>query len=452
MVGTRLSDEAVHGLRRLSVIVGGLLVGAGVAPELVGVGSAGFGQYQLLLIVLGGIGIVVGWLGRRIVLAHKALALLLLNSLVLLGILELGSGIVVEVLDRRARADAAAEALPGFIEHPYFRSRDWASSFWTEHRQAAFINRYEPYAVWRVAPFAGEYINISSEGERAASSAECQAGSYEILVFGGSAVWGWAAPDRSTIPWLLSDELARRHDRPICVRNLGQNAYVSTQELIGLIRHLQQGPVPDLVIFYDGWNDLNQFVRSGRQGGHAQVDRIAARFEEVDRGPLRELLSTTNAAELIARVTRRRPESAFPTLGVQQEGVPGAVRAIVGTYMTNYAIVEALATGLDFQFVFFWQPSPHQADYEPTDQERAILQRDDPALAAVASVVYEQIEGLSLSHEHLYVIPGRPFNGASDGVWVDRIHLTPEGNQLATRYIAEVLQPMLPRARPASTE
>jgi hypothetical protein len=120
--------------------------------------------------------------------------------------------------------------------------------------------------------------------------------------------------------------------------------------------------------------------------------------------------------------------------------------------MTNYAIVEALATGLDFQFVFFWQPSPHQADYEPTDQERAILQRDDPALAAVASVVYEQIEGLSLSHEHLYVIPGRPFNGASDGVWVDRIHLTPEGNQLATRYIAEVLQPMLPRARPASTE
>jgi lysophospholipase L1-like esterase len=318
--------------------------------------------------------------------------------------------------------------------------------------QAAFTNRYEPYVVWRVAPFAGEYLNISSEGERAASSAECQRGSYEILVFGGSAVWGWGVPDESTIPWLLREELARRHDRPICVRNLGQNAYVSTQEVIGLIRHLQQGPVPDLVIFYDGWNDLNQFVRSARRGVHAQVDRIASRFEGPDRSPLRELLSTTRTAELITRVARRRPEPRFPTLGVQQEGLPGAVRAIVSTYLTNYAIVEALAASFDFEFVFLWQPAPHQGDYEPTDEERAILQRDDPTLTAVASAVYEEVETLSLRYEHLYYMPGKILNGIPAGVWVDRIHLTPAGNRLAADHIAEVLEPMLRRARPASTE
>ena len=201
MVGTRLSEEAIHRLRQLSATVGGTLATAAVVPELAGFGSPGFGRYQLLLIIFGAIGLAGGWLGRRIVPVHKSLALLMVNAIVVLGVLEIGSGILLDVLDTRPLARAEARAERGFIEHPYFRSRDWASKFWTEHAQAAFTNRYEPYVVWRSAPFAGEQMNIGAGGERAASSTECQSGSYEILVFGGSAVWGWAVPDRSTPTW-----------------------------------------------------------------------------------------------------------------------------------------------------------------------------------------------------------------------------------------------------------
>ena len=136
----------------------------------------------------------------------------------------------------------------------------------------------------------------------------------------------------------------------------------------------------------------------------------------------------------------------------QEEELAGAVGAVVSTYLTNYGIVEALATSFDFEFVFFWQPSIHLADYEPIDEELAILQRADPAMTALASAVYEEIEGLSPSYEHLYYVSGKLLNGTSSGVWVDRMHLTPEGNQLATHYIVEVLEPILRRASPTSME
>lgn len=38
--------------------------------------------------------------------------------------------------------------------------------------------------------------------------------------------------------------------------NYGENAYVSTQGLIHLILLLESGDVPDMVIFYDGVNDI----------------------------------------------------------------------------------------------------------------------------------------------------------------------------------------------------
>ena len=57
-------------------------------------------------------------------------------------------------------------------------------------------------------------------------------------MLGGSSLWGFGARDDQTIPSLLARRL---HDRGVQVevKNLSDLGYVSTQEVIGLLRELQ---------------------------------------------------------------------------------------------------------------------------------------------------------------------------------------------------------------------
>ena len=68
--------------------------------------------------------------------------------------------------------------------------------------------------------------------------------------------------------------LAEQNDkagRSVCVRNYGETGWVSTQELIKLMLELKRtGRKPDLVIFYDGANDVYLPYQYGRVDVHNQ--------------------------------------------------------------------------------------------------------------------------------------------------------------------------------------
>ena len=68
---------------------------------------------------------------------------------------------------------------------------------------------------------------------------------------------------------------------PAHIKNYGQGAYVSTQELISLIRKLQGSSRPDIVILYSGYNDAVSAVNWPEvRGAHFQLDRISEKFEK----------------------------------------------------------------------------------------------------------------------------------------------------------------------------
>ena len=69
-----------------------------------------------------------------------------------------------------------------------------------------------------------------------------------VFTFGGSTMWGWGARDDYTIASYLSKLLYEKGYRAE-VTNYGQIAYVSTQETIALLRCVQRGDVPDIVLF-----------------------------------------------------------------------------------------------------------------------------------------------------------------------------------------------------------
>ncbi len=84
-------------------------------------------------------------------------------------------------------------------------------------------------------------------------------------MLGGSSLWGFGARDDQTIPSLLARNLDQRGWR-VELKNLSEIGYVSTQELIALVRELQAGYRPDVVIFYDGVNDTTSALLEGEAG------------------------------------------------------------------------------------------------------------------------------------------------------------------------------------------
>jgi len=85
-----------------------------------------------------------------------------------------------------------------------------------------------------------------------------------IYMFGGSAMWGTGSADRNTIASLLQSYLIANNKR-YAVFNYGFSTVVAHQELSRLkTLHLDNG---DVVIFYDGANDIWQGVVYGRPSG-----------------------------------------------------------------------------------------------------------------------------------------------------------------------------------------
>ena len=64
------------------------------------------------------------------------------------------------------------------------------------------------------------------------------------------------------------------------VRNLGRRGFVSTQEVIYLMRELQAGRRPDVVVFYNGVNDAAAVsLWPEFPGAHVSFDTVHDRFE-----------------------------------------------------------------------------------------------------------------------------------------------------------------------------
>ena len=112
-------------------------------------------------------------------------------------------------------------------------------------------SRFAPYYYSRTKAMSGEYINVSLKGIRKTVK-NSENGAKKVFLFGGSTLWGTGAPDESTIPSIVNKHLGKNYD----IINFGESGYVSTQELNFLLERLTNNDIPDMVVFYDGVNDI----------------------------------------------------------------------------------------------------------------------------------------------------------------------------------------------------
>lgn len=251
-----------------------------------------------------------------------------------------------------------------------YRNVDWWEQYNVEY-DASLPYRWRPYLYFGRKPsYSGKYINIDTAGRRLTPQPSTPAvPRATVYFFGGSTTWGDTQRDEFTIP----AESARRLQETagpgqrVEVQNFGEGGFVSTQGLIGLQLQLRNGNRPDVVVFYDGINDVVATVQAGIPGLPQNEHKRVAEFDmgrRLDRPSYmhsaKNDLKTVGWLQFLSLkqmlsvnwVLNKAPKPALSVIGVDS-----AARATVRAYVSNVRMVEALGREYGFTPIFVWQPT-----------------------------------------------------------------------------------------------
>ena len=370
----------------------------------------------------------------RYVWSIASITLLLLICIEILSSLILAVVLTIENsgYDRRVNANA-------YIEQDKLWLEDYYKEFHQQHIS------WEPYVYWRYTPYKGHYINIDEKGLRRTWNTGISRRK-RIFVFGGSTVWGTGVRDDFTIPSFISRILSLEKGLNVEVINFGQSGYVTTQEIIALLRLLQNGQIPDLVIFYDGINDSFSAFQS-REAGIPQNE--FNRYAEFNSG--RSILLSArnlivNSATLrgmkgfMNRLKRKRIIDESMSLSNNTSNFNKLLYdKVVEVYQANIRYANQIAREFKFKTLFYWQPTvftkgDNKSSYEKV-QELTMFEVRDEFLRInkiIGKITHSNFTDLS-----------NIFKDYKEPLYVDEFHLGEKGNELIARYMVQDIVKLL---------
>jgi lysophospholipase L1-like esterase len=335
--------------------------------------------------------------------------------------------------DFRLDSDAYAEA-------------PWAVGYFEEDAQLRA--RWNPYTYWRMQPFNGRYIHVDEHGRRRTVQPGSEARGPKVFMFGGSTMWGTGARDSHTIPSQLAGALNERGISADIV-NLGEIGYVSTQEVITLMMELRAGNVPDVVVFYDGINDVTSAIHSGVAGIPHNEYRRRAEFNLLSRHRSgdydRTFLSrwiNQSATVRVARAIlyRLSPDDEETARTRVEKATAGLAGEVAHMYRKNIDMVRLLAKQHGFDTLFYLQPVIFRKEtltsYEQVQLDAASVYHEffDACYAAVTEQV-SAVQGFRDISSVLAKLQAPCF--------LDFMHIGEDANGLIAGEMAHDIAPLL---------
>lgn len=317
-------------------------------------------------------------------------------------------------------------------------------------------DRWQPYVYFRQKPFRGKTITVGPDGLRATWQPPPASGDssgtahrkLKLLSLGGSSLWGFGARDDQSIPSVVARMLYERGWR-VELNNLAEIGYVSTQEVVALFRELQAGYRPDVVIFYDGVNDITSGLLEGSAG--LSTNEIHRRTEfNLSQSPLRlagvlgaRLLADSGSYRFAQTVRRRLGGGSATLQPAQPAEMLGELSAgVLQCYQANLLLVEGLGRSFGFRPLFYWQPDVF------TKAIRHAVEEKEAASYAWAEPIFRQVHQRISASAALRSDPAfRDLSGIfgdSPGlVFIDYCHTTESANlRIAAAIVDDVIEAM----------
>ena len=316
---------------------------------------------------------------------------------------------------------------------------------------------YEPYTIWKRRPYRGTHTTIDITGSRRTVGNSTSEDALDIWMFGGSAVWGVGAPDHETIPSHLAALLNSTLSIDAKVRNLGRRGFVSTQEVIYLMRELQAGRRPDVVVFYNGVNDAAAVsLWPEFPGAHVSFDTVRDRFESNGEDDDIGWFARSTGLYKASRIVLDRVETdPFERDGIivyadrDTDSTPNyrwlAERGI-DLWLFNARVIDGLARTYGFIPLMAFQPGLWSTEklLDPSEESLIVSEMEYAGLKTIMTVRAEMAavldERLSDPQTLDWIANLNDlFADTTEPVYIDYVHVTGRGNEIAARRIATEL-------------
>lgn len=189
---------------------------------------------------------------------HNTKKIVILNTFVFVAALLVVEGLFWVIEDKYQSRIDFIKSRP----EPYRTSEFFTEKFISEYTSG--LNGYFQIPNTSIVlpkDYHGDYINVINNRRRTVGNKGNQA---KIYIFGGSTIFSIEVPDQYTIPSILQEKL--NADRiKYDVINMGVSSVHSSQQLESL--KTLKLKANDIVIFYDGVNEVTQRVYLGRPQG-----------------------------------------------------------------------------------------------------------------------------------------------------------------------------------------
>ena len=315
-----------------------------------------------------------------------------------------------------------------------YRTISWFKEYVKEASHVFFHVDWSPYVYWKTQPFKGKYITVNDDSSRKTWSPPINTSKpiYHIFMFGGSTLWGWGARDDYTIPSLIAKILHAKYNVQAQITNFGELGYVSTQEIIRFIKEIRQNNIPQLVIFYDGLNDVFSGLQSGRPGiAHNEFKREKEFKDSVVRKIYDSLIEHSTLYKVIFRIFGRNNAEIQSNLATP-EALNNLSEEIISVYKGNISIINAIASSFKIKTLFYWQPVIF------TKKDITIFEKSFENIHSYSKQLYINTNEKAddIRETNFYNISDI-LSGYGASFYIDPWHIDEKGNEVVAKKIAE---------------
>ena len=318
---------------------------------------------------------------------------------------------------------------------------------------------FHPYYHYKSSKVETHYANIENNGLRKTIK-NPKKDAKKIYMFGGSTLWGLGVPDKYTIPSIISEKIGPNFD----LINFGEGSFVSGQEFNLLIEQLNNGNIPDAVIFYDGVNDayagsyspgipgsLTQHLEMEKvykayQERSSQDDRIKLAFKYT-MSYIREVLGTTSYWKIASYLKHKNANVSVNKsvrLKTDVNELNHKAKRVIDIYENRIKQIKAISDAYGFKVYFFWQPDLMSGIRKPIGFEQEIVKSLGPSFKESVSKVYDyaRIRFANQENNNIYFIADL-FKDVDFPLYMDDCHVDARGNMIISAKIVNLLHEKL---------
>lgn len=350
------------------------------------------------------------------------------NIFILLMLISLGNLIAITI-DKTFQATKTKQYAKSHLL-PNYEGISWARDHFREYDNLT-KGYFTSFVGWRRPEFKGKTIKIGRHGRRRTVQRSDAKPTKIIALYGGSTMWGTGASDETTIPSFVAQK-----NPDYKALNFGETGYVAHQSFNRFFESYSAGFRPDVVVFYDGVNDVwNRCRREHTSFSHAREQTI--RFYLKEKKDSSYLNAVAPMAELAGKINRTLSSRSQPQKGWFDCSEDRAkAERVARNLLYDWLLLKKLVEGYGRKFIAILQPHAYiskshvdhlSLDLKLKDQYAAVY----PLVVSLLPKEFPQLQEnfldlrTALDQDNYY--------------FIDWCHLSPNGNEIIATRISERL-------------